>query len=136
MTGKKKIFGEGQVKAMLSEYTQGKISFGKFVELLNELASAENGCLESKLAERNKMICNADCPDVEFGNCDHPSNCQKMKMHEINLEVTALQTAITESEKETANLRRAIAIVCNSIPPAKRDQLFGIHAEEFNNLIK
>lgn len=22
-------------------------------------------------------ICNADCPDVEYGNCCHPTNCQK-----------------------------------------------------------
>lgn len=51
----KKIFGEGQIKTMLSEYTQGKISFGKFVELLNEIASSENGCLESKLAESEKI---------------------------------------------------------------------------------
>lgn len=24
-----------------------------------------------------RYVCNADCPDVEYGNCCHPSNCQK-----------------------------------------------------------
>jgi hypothetical protein len=41
-----------------------------------------------------------------------------------------------KADGEISNLRRAIAIVCNSIPPAKRDQLFWLHAEEFHNLIK
>ena len=22
-------------------------------------------------------VCNADCPDVEYGNCCHPKHCQK-----------------------------------------------------------
>jgi hypothetical protein len=25
----------------------------------------------------HKVVCNNDCPDAEFGNCCHPSNCQK-----------------------------------------------------------
>lgn len=32
----KKLFGEGQIKSMLQQFNNGEISFGKFVELLNQ----------------------------------------------------------------------------------------------------
>lgn len=68
-------------------------------------------------------------------NCDSHEYCPgKMKEDENGDWVKYSDLKQQESDAEIKKLRRAIAIVCNSIPPAKRDQYFGLYAEEFKNL--
>ena len=49
----------------------------KDIDNLEDIKPSMIATLVLRLRGSIHYVCNADCPDVEYGNCCHPNHCQK-----------------------------------------------------------
>ena len=118
-----RIFNEGVAfdNAHSDGYSNdyAKKIFNLFIQSLSkqELPSPIKPAMSADGLKTKKLIsyysCNADCPDVEFGNCCHPDNCQKeiISATELLSQVTGEDPSyITEAMINGADALRAMEL--------------------------